>query len=89
MTENEMITLDTLQHDRLTWTPLTVSTDQKDMRENKANPSEVFCFLPPHGKHICKAAQSQPVSQSFAKELPLAHAQRINFEILHKTEICR
>lgn len=66
-----MTTFDTSQIDRLTWTPLTISTDR---REKKANPSEVFCFLPAHGKHICKAAQSQPASQSFAKELTLAHS---------------
>ena len=34
-------------------------------------------------KHTCKAAQGQ----NFAKEHTLFLAQRINFEILHKTEI--
>ncbi len=69
-----MKTLSTLQQYRLTLIPLTVSTNQKGKRENKASPTEVFCFLPTHGKHICKAAQSRPASQSFAKELPLAHS---------------
>ena len=67
-----MTTLSILQQYQLTLTPLTVSTDQKDKRENKASPLEVFCFLPPHGKHICKATQCQLASQSFAKELTLA-----------------
>jgi len=89
MTENKITTLNTLQFDLLTWTPLAITTDWKDEREKKANPSEVFCFLPPHGKHICKVAQSQPVSQSFAKELTLALAQKNNFKILHKTGICK
>jgi len=29
----------------------------------------LFDFLPTHSKHICKAAQSRPADQSFAKEL--------------------
>ncbi|MEX2588866.1 MAG: hypothetical protein WD334_01595 [Chitinophagales bacterium] len=34
----------------------------------------LFDFLPTHGKHIYKAPQGRPASQSFAKELALQPA---------------
>lgn len=81
-----MTILDTLQLYRLIIKLLKVMTVKK---EKEGNTPKVFCFLPPHGKHIYKATQSQPQSQCFAKELPLAHPQRINLEILQKTGILR
>jgi len=61
----KMTTWDTLQYDRLAFTRWTVTTDKKKL----ATPSEVFCFLPSHSKHIA------PALRDSHKELALANAQ--------------
>jgi len=85
----KMTTWETLQLDRQTATPLTVTTDRKENKKKKPNPSEVFCFLPAHRKHICKAAHSRPADQNFAKKFTLANPQRVKFETLFNTGLCR
>jgi len=72
-----MNTLNSIQQYRLTVKALTLTIGKK---KSTTHPSEVFCFLPTRGKHICKAAESQPANQSYAKELTLAHSKLDPFQ---------
>jgi len=52
-----MTTWNTLRLDRQKATPLTITADFKE-KKKKTESSEVFCFLPAHDKHICKATRT-------------------------------